>query len=372
MKLKTVNRIFLICFCCVVILFLYSEGLFNKKAKTIPPMESNISLFNKVARIIQKDYVDKIDDPKNKFKRAYTRMLGTLDKNSTYLDPLNSENFKLFNTNNACSCGIYGFKVSQYFYITGILKKSPAEKGGLKPGYFIFSINNKKVSPLSFWQIFLSFYSKEPKEIKITVFKKFKEKTREVIIKSEKINNDCLITPVGKNILLIKLLRFDEANAKILEKNLSLTPGKDIILDLRNYSGGDFVSLKKIAHLLLNSKIELILKQKKSLKAFTLGENKRKKKKVIIIIDKSTIMYSELLAAILKTDGGKIIGAKTKGIAAELKQFMLGGTSSILLTTGFFFQNENKVSGQSVQPDVKLKRQEFVNILERAITLARK
>ena len=83
-------------------------------------------------------------------------------------------------------------------------------------------------------------------------------------------------------------------------------------------------------------------------------------------------MYSELLAAILKTDGGKIIGAKTKGIAAELKQFMLGGTSSILLTTGFFFQNENKVSGQSVQPDVKLKRQEFVNILERAITLARK
>ena len=88
------------------------------------------------------------------------------------------------------------------------------------------------------------------------------------------------------------------------------------------------------------------------------------------IIGPSTIMYSELLAALLKASGATLVGRGTPGFISLLKKIDLEDGSSLLITEGTF-----NIDGQplgdttGVLPTVETEETNDDRLIARCISL---
>ena len=148
---------------------------------------------------------------------------------------------------------------------------------------------------------------------------------------------------------------------------------KKLILDLRWYRGGTFEGFKKIAGLFLTKNTALMLKTRKGVKTILLGSDESYHGKIVAVIGQSTVMYGEILAALLKAHGEKpdkmivLLGQKTGRFSAHLKHILLHDGSSILLTEGLYLINNKGLTRTGIQPQIKLKDGELSQLEERAI-----
>ncbi len=328
-----------------------------------------LSLFTEVAAYVKQEYVEEIN-PSDKFPGAYISMLKSLDKLSTYLDKEETKIHLLLNedsTNLIYSSGIFGYKAGGYFLITSILKNSPADKAGLKKGDLIKGINQKSIFSLPYWNMFYKLFSLYQKQIELVVLRKdkkdpliFKLKTEPIILSSfsKKINN---------NTYVIKIRKFDNYTLNLI-KNLRPLINKRIIIDLREYIGGNFKNFKSISELLL-PEFNIKLRFKNKEKVEKIGNTSNKRNKMVVIINESTIMYNYLLAYFLKQSGYKIIGKGTKGFISILLQSVFKDSSSILLSKAYFYNKGKNILKTEIKPDMTIKNAGEKEIIIKSLKL---
>ncbi|MCX6584078.1 MAG: S41 family peptidase [Candidatus Aminicenantes bacterium] len=349
-----------------------------------------LSLFSEVAAQVKTNYVEDVD-PSEKFPGAFSAMLGSLDPFSSYLDADKTQTYGAYRSGRCWGCGIYGAKVLNYFYITDVTPGSPAEQAGLKHGDMIKAVNGVSLYSRSYWEMFLSLLSTGPQNIQVTLFKKDSRDTRKFELQTRLIALHTVVTPMPKDILLVKLPRFDAAAAALLKEQLAAYSGAPdrtdkplkLIIDLRTYRGGDLESFKQIANLFFNDKIALTLKLKDRVKDIfpeTKGKN-IPAYKAVVIINRSTRMYGELLAAIFKDTGAKtgngtasrypvtLVGTTTQGFISELKAISLQDGSSILLTEGLFLLNGKATASKGIEPDIEIKDKNSEQIMDKCISI---
>jgi len=364
----------------VLIIFISVGGLQlfhpSKKPSKAPDF---VSFFSDTTSLVKDEYVERIN-PAEKFPKAFSGLLGELDKFSTYLEPSQTEIYNLYIQNKTCTCGIYGIRLSGYFLITDVLEGSPAQKAGVEPGYIIRMINGKSIFGLSYWQMLLSLLSVQPREIELIICKELTDIPKEIKLRTVLPQDHSLFKPLEKDIFLLTLPRIDNEHISYLEKRFKkdIPPGKPLklIIDLRHYDNGDLESFLRLSRLLFTHSVSLTLKKKNvNQMLFPFSENGRKYD-AVVIVDKSTIMYGELLAHLFHANrqNGKmgnitLIGDKTRGFASELVQIVLEDGSSILLTEGFFYLNEKNPAKTGVEPDIKIKSNASSTILDRCISI---
>lgn len=347
-----------------------------------------LALFSEVVSQVKTNYVEDVD-PAEKFPGAFSAMLGSLDPFSAYLDAIKTQTYGAYHSGRFYGCGIYGAKVLNYFFITDVTPDSPADRAGLKHGDMIKAVNGVSLYSRSFWEMYLSLLSTGPQNIQLTLFKKDSRDTQKCQLQTRLIELRTTITPIPKDILLVKLPRFDAGAAVLLKDQLaaySSAPGRKnkplkLIIDLRTYCGGDLESFKQITNLFFKDKIALTLKLKDKVKDI-FPEAKEKNipaYKAVVIINRSTRMYGELLAAIFKTPGAKsgaaprypvtLVGAMTQGFISELKSIPLQDGSSILLTEGLFLLNGKSTTSKGIEPDIEIKDKNSQQIMDTCISI---
>jgi carboxyl-terminal processing protease len=332
-----------------------------------------LSLIAEVVKLVKTDYVEEIQ-PEEKFPGAFSRMLGSLDKSSTYLDALKSEIYKLYQQGKTYGCGIYGVKRANYFYISDISPDSPAEAQGLKPGDTIRAINGKNVFGQSFWEVYLSLLTDNLDTLEIILLQNGGDSSKPNRIKlvTAIIDDSLKVKSLESNIYLVELPRIDAKNITHLKEKLnelSLHKPLKLILDLRRYSGGDFESFIQLTKLFFPQIIPLTLKTKHKKEKFLLGSPQTISYYAVVIINRSTRMYGELLAALFKEYGREnvtLLGTKTRGLISKIKQFPLHDGSSILLTEGIFLLDGKKMVNKGVTPHIKVKEANAEKMIERA------
>jgi len=339
-----------------------------------------LSLFTEVISLVKLEYVEKIE-PENKFPGAFSGMLNSLDNFSAYLDTQKTKIYRLYRRNKVCGSGIYGEKRFNYFFITDIEPGSPAEARGIKPGDTIKSINGENIYGKSFWEMSLALLTENPSSINIILFKEGKgDKTpQKITVDTLPIDSVCLFKQINDNIYLITLPRIDSQNAALTKRFLENTSGSNselnLIIDLRKSCGGDLDSFMQIARLFFTSPAPLVLKTKQEEHQLEVGATHTFNYKAVVIIDSSTRLYSELLAVLFREyckDNVTIIGSKTRGFIADLKQFSLDDGSSILLTHGLFLLKEKELAKRSFIPDIKINRKKAKNIIKTAADILQK
>lgn len=339
-----------------------------------------LSLFSEIISLVKTDYVEEIQ-PEKKFPGAFTRMLDSLDKSSTYLDVSKTEMYRLYRQDKAYSCGIYGIKRSNYFHIIDIAPNSPADTYGLKPGDTIKAINGKSIFRQSFWEIYLSLLADKPETIEIVLLQNEKSSAKPKIIKLETaaINNDLTVSEIESSIYLVEIPRIDEKNAALLkqklESELSHKKHSKLVIDLRKYSGGNLDAFIQLTTLFFPHSIPLTLKTKYNQETLLLGSPRAPSYHAVVIINKSTRMYGELLALLFKDfarENVTLVGTKTNGYISKVKQFPLKDGSSILLTEGIFLLNGKNPAKTGVTPDVRIIEKKSAKIIDRAVAILKK
>ncbi len=375
--MKKLNRIAFFSVIVVVLFFLFGG---KKIFQPFPEAQKEfdyLSLFSEIVSLVQTDYVEEIQ-PGEKFPGAFSRMLGSLDQTSTYLDAPKTKIYQLYQQGKTYNCGIYGAKRSNYFYISDIIPNSPAEIHGLKPGDTIKAINGKSIFEQSFWEIYLSLQTTKPDKIEVVLLQNedSSSKPNKIILETTAIDTSLKVKEIEDSIYLVKLPRIDAKNTAQLKQKLgnelSRKKPLKLVIDLRKYSGGDLNAFIDLTKLFFPQPIPLALKTKHNKEKLLLGSAQAITYHAVVIINKSTRMYSELLAALFKEHGKEkvtLMGAKTRGLISKIKQFPLRDGSSILLTEGIFLLNGKNPANTGVTPDVKVKEKDSAKIIDRAVTV---
>lgn len=355
MKHRLHKTLFLVVLVFVFFFVLGGKRLFLPQSDTKKDYQY-LSLFSEVASHVKTNYVEEVN-AHNKFPGAFSGMLSSLDPYSSYLDQQRTATYLDYLQNKYCGTGISGAKVLNYFYVTDVATGSPAQKAGIKPGNVIKAANGKTIFALSYWEMYLALLTKTPQPITITLFKDNRRDVQKITTRTLPAPSAASVTPVKNNILLLELPRFDNAAVQLLQTRLAnqKQPLK-LIIDLRNYSGGDFQSFLKIANFFFKKTYKISLKYKIRQEEFQVGSPGALQYRAAVIVNPSTRMYGELLAMLFDKAGNshdidvKIVGSKTRGFITKLKHIPMQDKSSILLTEAYYLIDGKKTAGQNVLP----------------------
>jgi C-terminal processing protease CtpA/Prc len=342
-----------------LVLFFQLAGTKNDRHNKVQQEDYKyLSLFSEVSAYIKTGYVEEID-PAEKFPGAYTAMMRALDRCSAYLDEEQSLMYKLYKSGTAYSAGIFGQRIMNYFYISDVVKDSPAAEAGLARGDVIKAVNGKSLFALSYWEMYLALLSKAPETKELIVFKENSDKPEKISLETGKPKTGLNAKPLDSGALYIQLPSIDGPSVSFLKRSLANGPSR-LIIDLRRYSGGDFKSFLSACRLLFGTgaKGTLTLKAKEKQEEVVFASSKERSYKVAAIIGSSTIMYNELLAGLLKENGAQLVGNPTPGMAARQKEISLDDGSSLLITDAQFFLNGKNICDTGVLPHEELEKME--------------
>lgn len=335
-----------------------------------------ISLFSEVVSLVKTDYVEAVD-PAKKFPGAYSAMLSNLHRTAAYLDTKETRLYNLKAQARVCGTGIYGTESAGYFLVTGVVPGSPAETAGIKPGVLIKAVNNKTIFDRSLWCMYLSMLSEEPQTMEMIVLTEGSATPSQINVQTspDAFSHGLSTDKIRPDILKIAVTRIDKATVNaletILKKDSMAEEPPRLILDLRDYNGGDLDGFLHMTRLLIRKPLKLVIEAKDKQDTLPLGSSQALDSEVVIIIDGSTIMYAELLAAALKKRSAKttFIGSSTHGFVSKLDHYTLDDGSSVLLPQAFYLIDKKNPAKEGLEPDIKINPKKPGDIFKRSISI---
>ena len=342
-------------------LIYYGQSKLNK-SETFQNSEKNIESISKTLKnfrdVIDEIYIGDIDEQKimDETIRGYVK--GLDDEYSEYMTAEEWEDYKANALGNYVGIGIYmGVNKEGNIEVVEPMKDSPAEKAGLKTGDIIVSVNDESVIGINSDIVSSKIKGEEGTKVKVTVLRDTEYIDFEIERKSIKVYH--VETQIlENNIGYISIKTFDEGCAQEFRNAYNKVKNegaKDIIIDLRNNTGGLVVESLEIADMILpKGNIELVTVDAKGNKEYS----KSKKDpivegKIIVLINEYSASASEILVAALKeNDKAKVVGKTSYGKGVIQSVLELNDGSVLKLTVSeYFTPKENKINKIGIKPD---------------------
>jgi len=341
----------------------------NDKEKT-KLKNIDFSLFWDVWEKVEKKYVDKKKlDPQKMFYGAIKGMVASLEDPYTFfLTP--DENKQSKNDLGGKFEGIgaqLGLKDNKII-IVAPLKKSPAEKAGVRAGDIINKVNDEQTKGWTLTQAVNKIRGPKGSKVKLTLERENKEFVVEIIRDQINVSSIDLTyeTKNNQKIVILKLNQFGEntneewAKAATEIKNLwDKKQVKGMVLDLRDNPGGYLdASVYLASEFLPFGKV--VVKQESST-----GENKvyyvlrngqLKNIPLVILINKGSASASEILSGSLRDHKrAKLIGEKTFGKGSVQEAIDVGNGAGLHVTIAkWVLPNGDWINSKGIEPDVKV------------------
>lgn len=307
------------------------------------------------------------------------------DKHSSYFPPKEAWEFKDTLQWDFEWIGAVIDEHPKWIKIQKILKNSPAEKGGLKNGDILLSIDTTRLVWLSTEQAVDKI--RWPKGTKITI--KYLRGEENTEITTDIVRDRVLVPSTQEKILTgsigyLEVWFFGEHTIDEFEKSfhiLTASGSRWIILDFRNNPGWYLDSAVEILSLILP----------KNSKAVITRENDPKKTEILytkwFLIPSTTIPIimlvnwlsasaSEIVAGALQDHKRAIlIGEKTYGKWSVQTPFSMSDGSMLKLTIGkWYTPNDRGIDGEGIIPDIiiSMKDEDYKNLYDRQLEWALK
>jgi len=374
-----VKKFFIVYFIVVALLISFGAGIFVGRSTTAPkiifgisnpeegkPTNVDFSLFWRAWAEIQEKFVDKgkLDNQKMLFG-AISGMVKSLgDPYTVFMSP---EERKRFQEDVEGSFEGVGMEIGEKkgeLTVIAPLEGTPAQRAGLRAGDKILKINDTLTADLTIDEAVNLIRGPRGTEVTLTVSRKDWDIPKEI-----KVTRDVIQVPSTKweikegNIAYIKLYQFSEKAADDFRNatfEISNSPAKKIILDLRNNSGGYLEVSQYIASLFLNKGQVVVIedfggkKEKEEYKSDINGP--LKDYPIVVLINQGTASAAEILAGALRDNQGvKLIGEKSfgKGSVQELEE-LPGGSSLKITIARWLTPKGNLITDVGLEPDIKV------------------
>jgi carboxyl-terminal processing protease len=322
----------------------------------IPPGNKSASLFsrqknynkiNDLVGYIKDSYVDTVNE-QQLYESAIDGLLQSLDPHSAFIrasdfheatDPLKG-NFE--------GIGVQFRLVNDSVVVINTVSGGPSEKAGLKAGDRIVSVNGTSITggKISDEDVVKKLKGPKGSQVSVGIFRRGFAQLLSFTLTRDKIptfsvDASYMIQP-GTG--FIKLSRFSATTSQEVKEAIQglLDKGmKNLILDLRDNSGGYLQSAIDLADEFLPSKAMIVYtegRKRPRERFFSDGNGLFQQGKLIVLIDEGSASASEIVAgAIQDNDRGTLIGRRSfgKGLVQEELDFKDG--SAVRLTVARYY-----------------------------------
>ena len=287
------------------------------------------------------------------------------DIHTSYLDNEQTQSFTGSMEGSFVGIGIQFYSVDDStFIIDEVLKNSPAEAAGFLMGDQIYAIDNTVCKKMTASDVKALITNSKSDEITLEIIRENKHK--KIKVKKATVQDSVYSSVHGKTGIL-ELDTFAETSGDEVKSHLqSLKKDgcENLILDLRNNTGGYLKSAQEIASYLLPKDTVIFREEskdgsKEDYKTIS-GYEQFTYKIIVIIVNGDTASAAEVLTAALKEHlGATVVGEKTYGKGTvQVPLTFKDGTMFKYTTAEWITPNGEKINEKGITPDVEVKLDE--------------
>lgn len=332
--------------------------------------EEGVAKISKAYDIIQKRFVEEVDESKL-LEGAIQGMLQQLgDPYSVYMDEETAKRFAQELDSHFEGIGAEVSMTNGRVTIVAPFRDSPAEKAGLRPNDQIIKIDGEDIEGLSLYEAVLKIRGEKGTVVNLTVFREGITELVEIAVTRDEIPFETvrpkLIEKDGQKVGVIELTSFAEATASDFAKALDQFEQQEVaglIIDVRGNPGGLLTAVQKIGHMLIpGGKPILQMEDRNGNRERYLSTLKEEKPyPIITLVDKGSASASEILAGALKEAGGyEVVGETTFGKGTVQAPIDMGDGSELKLTIlHWLTSNGNSINKVGVEPTIEVKQPDY-------------
>ncbi|MGE5396369.1 MAG: S41 family peptidase [Chitinophagales bacterium] len=331
--------------------------------------------------IMKKDSLKEIK-ASNLVRGAMQGMADSL--NDPYSSYLSSNDYKELNERLAASFGGVGIVMApndkDQIVVVAPIKKTPAERAGIKSGDIITKINGKSTEKMNPDQAVQLIRGKNGTRVKLSVYREKDQKEYSFNLVRRKINVPSVDSKIVKKEPKIAYIQIVQFTSKTPEEfldqlNNMMDKGMEgLIIDLRDDPGGDFGSAVEIADTIMDKgNIVKIVNREGTSEVYSStpgGINVP----IAVLVNKGSASAAEILSGALKDNGlAVLVGEKTYGKGLVQTVYPLMGGDALKLTTQKYFTPRGiDINRKGIAPDyvvTALEDSEEDTQLDKAISL---
>lgn len=323
------------------------------------PIRKDQEFFDAVKEYIESNYALEVSE-QELYNEAIKGMFNALDPYSEYLT---EEDYKALKENTG---GVYsgigaviGKEENGNFFISAVIKDSPAEKSGLKKGDLIISVN-QKVIPLSMStdKLVKEIKGVEGTTVQISVLRNKQKK--DFTITRKKIHLLSVEEKILSNgIGYLRISEFQNNTHQEVKKAIQRLKSKGatkLVLDLRDNPGGLLHGVIEVADYFVPKGKLLEVRYKNSRSEHYHSKGALEFRQVVVLVNEATASAAEILSGAMKdTKAALLIGKKTygKGVVQDIYELKNGEAIKITVAK-YILPSGSDIHAKGIMPDVLL------------------
>lgn len=338
----------------------------NPSDGELPPVET----YHKVLTTIRASYYGTQGEGVHLGERQLTYaairgMLANLgDRYTRFLEP---DEFRRMQEENQGEFGGIGArleKVRDKILIKDVLKGTPAERAGLKPGDAIIAVDNTSLSGFSIYKAVDIIRGERGTKVRLKISRKGIAKPFEVTIVRDVIRPEVIQAKMLEGgIAYIKLSAFNQTSDAELDKALSEMERRrmrGLILDLRDNPGGLLSEAVAVASRFVKEGPVVVIQERGGArKQYNVlpGKHNHKQVPLVVLVNKWSASASEIVAGAVKDSGaGIVVGTETwgKGLVQTITPIPQDGSAVLITTHRYFTPKGIDINHKGIQPDVRV------------------
>jgi carboxyl-terminal processing protease len=332
--------------------------------------EDYLRMFAEVVSIVQKSYVDKVDQ-KKLMTGAINGMLAALDPHSTYLPATDYSEMKVHMAGEFGGVGIELGMQNGKLMVNAPLEDTPAWKAGIHPGDCIWKINGKATDGLSINDCVTRMRGTPGTPVTLGILRDGSSpldfRLVRAIIKTKSLKGKLLESGYG----YVAIAEFQEHTGEDFEKALKTLaadngkPLSGLILDLRYNPGGLVDQAYRVADRFIGEGLSdgLIVTTKgrepSSQRSLTsmIGE-KEPPYPMVVLINGASASASEIVAGALQDHKRAVImGTQSFGKGSVQSIITLRNGDGLKLTTARYYTPSGRsIQAKGITPDIVVER----------------
>lgn len=343
-----------------------------------------MKLYEDVKKILE----DKFIDAKNitEQTKAYGSIDGLIkaygDPYTTFFAPQQAKDFKAAVSGTFSGVGMEVGIKDGIITVVAPLKKSPAEKAGMKPDDKILKINGTSTEGMTTEKAVSLIRGEKGTPVTLTISRVEGEK-KEIVVKDitiirDKIDLPIIETQTVRNTFIISLYSFTETSPQKFQEALlefEKSKKKNLVIDLRNNPGGYLEAAVLMGSFFFDSSKNIVSEDfvrtgvknthmSKGFNAIPADVN------VVILVNGGSASASEILAGAFQDyNRAKIVGERTFGKGSVQEYIELPTGESLKVTVAHWLTpGGQNISKDGIHPDVVVPFKEDKNLKPRTIT----
>lgn len=273
--------------------------------------------------------------------------------------------------------------VTRYPQITGIIRNTPAEEGGLMVDDFIYKVDGTDVFDMNLSDVTAMIKGEEGTTVDLTIYRPSTGEEIEMTLERRRVENPTVEYEMLDNqIAYIMISEFDGVTVDQFAEALAVVKGSDmkgLILDLRGNPGGSLGAVVEIARMLLPEGLIVYTEDKYGERnEYRCDGSRCLDVPLVVLVNGGSASASEILAGAIKDYGlGTLLGTTTYGKGIVQRMIALDDGSAIKLTVSHYYTPlGNDIHQVGIEPDIELEfdadayaEDETDNQLDRAIEI---